>query len=127
MALREVKVWDLKNTFYHVDKYGDPDEFASWQTIRIADGKGGFREVPIICVVDTEASKERTIVKQYEVFVGDVQIHVGAWNFPRRPQAGELIYWRNEPWEIIDCTEEEGAYILSLYSTRSARFTQSLS
>lgn len=135
MALRDEFVPDLHATFYHADESGEPDEHASRQRFRISDGKGGFEDIDAICVVDQEATKERTIVKQYDIYVGDVQIHIGAWYFPRRPAAGEIIYWNedrpdslpNQPWQIVDCTVEEGAYVLALYSARSGVFSHSQS
>lgn len=127
MSLRDDFVPDLAGVFYN------ENEHASEQRFRISDGKAGFTDFTAVCVVDQEATKERTIVKQYDIFVGDVQIHIGAWYFPRRPEAGEIIYWNedrlnappNRPWQIVDCTVEEGAYVLALYSARSGVYTHS--
>lgn len=109
MSLRDQFVPDLDAIFYNTDEHATLREF------RIADGKGRFIIFKARCVWDQEQTKERTVVKKYNVFLGDVVCHIGAWNLPRRPLAGEIIYSpRMQAWTIIDVTEEEGAYVLSL-------------
>jgi hypothetical protein len=113
MALRDQFVPDLESVFYNTD------EHATLRRFRITDGKGGFQVFDAPCVWDEEASKERTIVKAYNIYVGDVQVHILAANFPRRPLAGEIIYSPpNQGWTIVDCTLEEGAYVLALEAYR---------
>jgi hypothetical protein len=109
MSLRDQFVYDLDTIFYN------EDEHATRRQFRISDGRGGFICFCAVCIWDEEATKERTIVKEYNVYVGDVLCHIGAWNFPRRPLAGEIIYSPPQiPWTIVDCTHEEGAYVLAL-------------
>lgn len=100
---------DLQTVFYNEDEMAVSREF------KIADGKGGYIIFNARCIWDEEATKERTIVKEYNVYVGDVMCHIGAWNFPRRPLAGEIIYSpRMQGWTIVDVTCEEAAYVLAL-------------
>jgi len=119
--------YDLEHTFYEKDENGEPTAHASRQRFLISNGKGGFIDFETAdCIVDNEASKERPAMRALDVVVADAVIHIGAWNFPRRPQAGELIYWNEDrldvpptqPYEIMECTKEECAYVLSLYAVK---------
>lgn len=95
-------------------------EFATEREFRINDGHGGFKLFTAPVVWDTESVKQLPIVKMQGVFMGDVICYIEFRYLPRRPVAGELIYSpANQPWEVLDCTEEEGCYKLALYGTRS--------
>jgi hypothetical protein len=114
MALREQFAPDLTNVFENVR------EFATTREFRISDGQGGFRVFTCPVVWDTEMSKQMPLVKIHGVYMGDVVCFIEHQYLPRMPVAGELIYSpANQPWEVLDCTDEESCYKLCLSATRS--------
>ena len=114
MSLREQFPVDLADIFVN------PDEFATIREFRISDGHGGFRVFMAKVVWDNEAAKEQPIVKIHGVYMGDVICFIEHKYLPRMPVAGELIYSpANQPWEVLDCTDEESCYKLALSATRS--------
>lgn len=114
MSLRDNFAPDLANVFMNTD------EMAATREFRISDGFGGFLIFNASVVWDQEASKEMPMVKIHGVYMGDVRCHIEAKYLPRIPVAGEMIYSpANQQFEILDVTDEEGCYVLSLTSTRS--------
>lgn len=127
--------YDLEHTFYHKDANGEPDEHASWQRFLISNGKGGFISIETADVItDDELAQERPTLKAFDIVEADVIIHIGEWNFPRTPVAGEVIYWNegragappNQPYQILKVTREECALVLALYAPKAGLFTHSL-
>lgn len=114
MSLREQFAPDLANVFVNTS------EFATTREFRINDGHGGFRIFMAPVVWDTEAMKQLPIVKIHGVYMGDVICYIEHKYLPRMPVAGELIYSpANQPWEVLDVTDEESGYRLALSATRS--------
>jgi hypothetical protein len=114
MSLREQFKPDLSNIFMNIG------EMATTREFRIGDGHGGFQVFSAPVVWDQEAVKELPLVKIHGVFMGDVRCHIEHKYLPRMPVAGELIYSpANQPWEVLDCTDEEYCYVLALSATRS--------
>jgi hypothetical protein len=114
VSLREQFAPDLANVFVNTD------EFATGREFRINDGHGGFRLFNAPVVWDTEAAKRHPLVAIHGVYLGDVICYIEHRYLPRRPVAGELLYSpANQPWEVIDCTDEESCYKLALSATRS--------
>lgn len=114
MALRDNFASDLATVFMNTS------EMATTREFRISDGMGGFTVFSAPVIWDQEASKEMPMVKIHGVYMGDVRCHIEAKYLPRIPVAGELIYSpATKIWEVIDCEDEEGCYVMSLSSTRS--------
>jgi hypothetical protein len=114
MALREQFASDLSRIFINTAQMAITREF------RISDGHGGFKVFDAPVVWDQEAVKELPLVKIHGVYMGDVRCHIEHKYLPRMPVAGEIIYSpANQPWEVLDCTDEESCYVLALSMTRS--------
>jgi hypothetical protein len=114
VSLREQFAPDLTAVFI------EPDEFATVREFRINDGHGGFKLFTAPVVWDTEAAKIHPLVAIHGIYLGDVICYIEHQYLPRRPVAGELIYSpANQPWEVMDCTDEESCYKLALSMTRS--------
>jgi hypothetical protein len=114
VSLREQFVPDLDRVFHN------PAEFATVREFRISDGHGGFKLFNAPVVWDTEQSKTHPLVKIHGIYLGDVICYIKHKDLPRAPVAGELIYSpANQPWEVVDCTDEESDYKLALSATRS--------
>lgn len=114
MALNEQFIPDLDRIFINVD------EMAHWREFRIADGAGDFRVFNAKVVWDREAAKQQPIVKIHGVYLADVICHIGDWDLPRPPVAGELLYSpANQPYEVIDITIEEHLYVIALAAYKS--------
>jgi hypothetical protein len=114
MSLREQFAPDLANVFMNTS------EFATTREFRISDGHGGFTLFMADVVWDTEAMKQLPLVKIHGVYMGDVICYIEHKHLPRMPVAGELIYSpANQPWEVMDVTDEESGYKLALSATRS--------
>lgn len=102
------------------DVFVNTDEFATLREFRISDGRGGFLVFNAKVVWDTEAAKVHPLVSIHGMYLGDVICYLQHKYVPRMPVAGELIYSpANQPWEVLDCTDEEGCYKLALSATRS--------
>jgi hypothetical protein len=114
MSLREQFAPDLANTFVN------PDEFATVREFRISNGQGGWTVFTCPVVWDNDAAKQLPVVKIHGVYLGDVLCYIEHKYLPRRPVAGELIYSpANQPWEVLDVTDEESCWKLALSATRS--------
>jgi hypothetical protein len=114
MSLRDQFAPDLDEVFI------EPSEFGTWREFRISDGHGGFKVFTAKVVWDMEAAKEQPVVKIHGVYLGDVICYIEHKHLPRMPVAGELIYSpANQPWEVLDVTDEESCYKISLSATRS--------
>jgi hypothetical protein len=114
MSLREQFAPDLDTVFHN------PDEFATVREFRISDGHGGFKLFNANVVWDTEQAKTHPLVKIHGMFLGDVICYIKHKDLPRMPVAGELIYSpANQPWEVVDCTDEESDYKIALSATRT--------
>jgi hypothetical protein len=114
MSLRDQFVPDLDNVFMNTG------EFATMREFRISDGQGGFIVFTCPVVWDKDAVKMNPVVTIHGVFMGDVRCYIAHRYLPRAPVAGELIYSpANQPWEVLDCTDQESLYELSLAATRS--------
>jgi hypothetical protein len=96
------------------------NEFAEVREFRIADGRGSFIVFNAKVVWDNEMAKQLAIVKIHGVYQGDLVAYITHATLPRPPLAGELVYSpANQPWEIIDVTDEMGMWKLALSMTRS--------
>jgi hypothetical protein len=114
MSLRDCFAPDLANVFINTG------EMATVREFRIADGHGGFVVFTAKVVWDQEAMKEMPLVKIHGVYMGDVRCYIEHKYLPRMPVAGELIYSpANQPWEVMDITDEESCYVLALSAYRS--------
>lgn len=114
MSLRDQFATDLADVFHNTD------EFATEREFRISNGLGGFTVFPAKVVWDEEAAKKQPIVAVHGVYLGDVICYMKEADLPRAPVAGELIYSpANQPWEVLECIQEEGDYRLALAAHRS--------
>jgi len=114
MALRDMFVPDLANIFVNLK------EFATTREFRISDGAGGFTVFSAPVVWDKDAVRMQPVVTIHGVFMGDVRCYIEHKYLPRAPVAGEIIYSpANQPWEVLDCTDAESLYELSLSAARS--------
>jgi hypothetical protein len=114
VSLRDSFAPDLATVFMNTG------EMATVREFRISDGRGGFILFNASVVWDQEASKEMPMVKLHGVYMGDVRCHIEAKYLPRIPIAGELLYSpAHVMWEVLDVTDEESCYVLSLSATRS--------
>lgn len=114
MSLREQFAPDLATVFCNTD------EFATEREFRISDGAGGFKVFKAKVVWDNEQAKRHPLVAIHGMYLGDVICFIEHKYLPRPPLAGELIYSpANQPWEVLDCTDEESCYKLALSATRS--------
>jgi hypothetical protein len=114
MSLRDQFAPDLANVFVKTS------EFATTREFRISDGHGGFRLFMAKVVWDNEMAKRHPLVSIHGMYLGDVICFIEHKYLPRLPVAGELIYSpANQPWEVLDCTDEENCYKLALSATRS--------
>jgi len=96
------------------------NEFATTREFRISDGHGGFIVFQAPVVWDKDAVREQPLVTVHGVFMGDVRCYIAHKYLPRAPVAGEIIYSpANQPWEVLDCTDAESLYELSLAAARS--------
>lgn len=114
MSLRDQFAPDLDVVFV------DTSEFATVREFRISDGHGAFTVFSTKVVWDEESAKRHPIVSIHGVYLGSVICFIEHKYLPRMPVAGELIYSpANQPWEVIDCTDEESCYKLALAAMRS--------
>jgi len=114
MSLRDQFVPDLDRIFMNLG------EFATMREFRISDGHGGFKLFNAPVVWDKDAVRQQPIVTVHGVYMGDVRCYIEHKYLPRAPVAGELIYSpANQPWEVLDCTDAESLYELSLAAYRS--------
>jgi hypothetical protein len=114
MSLRDQFAPDLDDVFMNTD------EFATEREFRINNGAGGFTIFRAKVVWDEEAAKRHPVVAIHGVYLGSVICFMQHKDLPRPPVAGELIYSpANQPWEVLDCTDEESCYKLALSATRS--------
>jgi hypothetical protein len=114
MSLRDQFASDLANTFMNTD------EFATAREFRINNGLGGFTNFIANVQWDEEQAKRQPVVSIHGVYLGSVICFIEHKYLPRPPLAGELIYSpANQPWEVLDCTDEESCYKLALSMTRS--------
>lgn len=114
MSLRDQLESDLDEVFMNTE------EFATEREFRISDGLGGFIIKTIPVVWDEESAKKQPIVAIHGVYLGDVICFIAHKYLPRPPVAGELIYSpANNPWEVMQVTDEEGSYKLALSAYRS--------
>ena len=95
-------------------------EFAEWREFRISNGAGGFIVFGAKAVWDNEMAKQLPIVKIHGVYQGDLVLYITHATLPRPPVAGELIYSpANQPWEVMDVTDEMGMWKVAISMTRS--------
>lgn len=114
MSLRDQFVPDLTDVFM------ETGEFATTREFRISDGHGGFKLFTAPVVWDTEQAKKQPIVSIHGVYLGDVICYIQHQYLPRPPVAGELLYSpANQPWEVLDVTDEESCFRMALAATRS--------
>ena len=114
MALREQFIPDLDRVFLK------DSEHATWREFRISDGHGGFRLFRAKVGWFDEESRELMVVKIHGIYRGDVVCYMKHADLPRPPVAGELLYSpANRPWEVLDVTDEEGCWKMTLYGTRT--------
>lgn len=114
MSLRDQFAPDMASVFINTD------EFATVREFRISNGAGGFVVFTAPVVWDIDAVKKEPVVTVHGIYMGDVRCYIERKYLPRHPVAGELIYSpANQPWEVIDCTDEESCCALSLAAHRS--------
>jgi hypothetical protein len=114
MSLRDMFVPDINRIFMRTFEFAEEREF------RIADGAGGFIVFTCPVVWDKDAVKEQPVVTIHGVFMGDVRCYIAHEYLPRAPVAGEIIYSPAiQPWEVLNCTDAESLYELSLAIHRS--------
>jgi hypothetical protein len=114
MSLRDQFAPDLANVFINTS------EFATDREFRISNGAAGFTVFRAKVVWDNEQAKRHPLVAIHGMYLGDVICFIEHKYLPRPPLAGELIYSpANQPWEVLDCTDEESCYKLALSATRS--------
>jgi hypothetical protein len=114
MSLKDQFVADVHSIFLNTEEHATTREF------RIADGHGGFTTFTQDVVWDEEAAKEEPVVKYHGQYLCDVMCFLPSTVLPRRPLAGELIYSpANQPWEIMECTDQAGMFKLALMAHRS--------
>jgi hypothetical protein len=114
MSLREMFLPNIDSIFMQTD------EFATEREFRISDGQGGFTVFVAPVVWDKDAVRQQPLVTIHGVFMGDVRCYIAHKYLPRAPVAGEIVYSpANQPWEVLDCTDAEGLYELSLSASRS--------
>ena len=114
MSLRDQFAPDLSEVFVN------PDEFATVREFRIKKADGTFNVFTAPVVWDEEQSKRHPLVSIHGMYLGDVICFIEHRYLPRVPFAGELIYSpANQPWEVLDCTDEESCYKLALSAYRS--------
>jgi hypothetical protein len=114
VSLRDQFAPDLENVFHNTD------EFATTREFRISNGQGGFTVFTARVVWDEEAAKRQPVVATHGIYLGDVICHMKQTDLPRSPIAGEIIYSpANKPWEVLQITDEESDWVMSLSGTRS--------
>jgi hypothetical protein len=114
MSLRDQFAPDLANVFVNTS------EFATTREFKINNGSGDFNVFTAKVVWDNEMAKRHPLVSIHGMYLGDVICFIEHKYLPRPPLAGELIYSpANQPWEVLDCTDEESCYKLALSATRS--------
>jgi len=114
MALRDQFVGDIDSIWMRLY------EFATEREFRIGDGHGGFIVFVAPVVWDKDAVRKQPLVTVHGVFMGDVRCYIAHKYLPRAPLAGEVIYSpATTPWEVIDCTDAESLYEMSLAAYRS--------
>ena len=112
--LRDQFAPDLANVFVNTD------EFATVREFRINNGVGGFTVFNAKVVWDNEMAKRHPLVAIHGMYLGDVICFIEHKYLPRMPLAGEVIWSpANNPWEVLDCTDEESCYKLALSAYRS--------
>ena len=111
MSLREQFLPDLENVFLVKSEFAQLREFAI-----VEDGE----EIVFTSVVhwDTEILKTRAIVQQQGLYLGSVLCIIKKYHFLAEPRPEQIIYTPVTPfrigWRIVDCTDAEEAYDLSL-------------
>lgn len=114
MSLREQFAPDLDRVFINTDEHATVREF------RISNGRGGFTVFMAKVVWDTDQAKQHPLVSIHGMYLGDVLCYIQHKFLPRRPVPAELIYSpANQPWEVLDCWDEEGCWVMALSATRS--------
>jgi hypothetical protein len=91
-------------------------------TFEIADGKVGVKQFTTNVVWDTEILKERAVVQQMGVYLGDVLLFIAKRWFSSEPQPEEVIYEIRQlahrevkvGWRILDIVDVEKVYEVSL-------------
>lgn len=116
MSLRDDFAADL------ADVFANPNEFATTREFRISDGAGGFTVFNADVVWDEEMAKRQPVVAIHGIYLGAVICFMEHKYLPRAPLVGEMIYSpSNVPWEVLDVTDEESCYKITLQATRSGR------
>lgn len=103
------------------DVFADLDEFACIKTFEIVDNGGPVRFTTSV-VWDTETLKERAVVQQQGLYLGDVLCFIGKKWFASEPQPEEILYeitYRGKlpvriGWRVLDIVDAERVYELSL-------------
>jgi hypothetical protein len=114
VSLRDQFVPDINRIFMRTY------EFATLREFRISDGHGGYIVFTCPVVWDKDAVKQQPLVTIHGVFMGDVRCYIAHQYLPRAPVAGEIIYSpANQPWEVLNVTDAESLYEMSLSATRS--------
>jgi hypothetical protein len=98
-----------------IEVFAEITEFARTMTFEIADGQVGV-------VWDTEILKERAVVQQMGVYLGDVLLFIAKRWFSSEPQPEEVIYEIRQlahrevkvGWRILDIVDVEKVYEVSL-------------
>jgi len=114
LSLRQQFAPDLARIFINTNEHATEREF------RVSDGRGGTKTFVAPVVWDEEAAKQMPTVRLQGIYMGDVQCYIEQKYLPRKPVPQEIIYSpANTMWEVVDCTDEEGCWLLYLSATRS--------
>jgi hypothetical protein len=127
MSLREEFYTDAVETFLEQSEFAQVREFAIFESHPTAlEAPGGPVEQIFTtnCVWDTEILKDRAIVQQQGLFLGNVRCFILSSLFRVEPRPEQIIYTRRieplpqEPqrkgWRIIDVTDAEEMYYIDL-------------
>jgi len=105
-----------------MEVFAEETEFAQEMTFEIADGKVGVKQFTDVVVWDTNTLKERAVVQQQGVYLGDVLWFVPIHWFSSMPNPEEVIYEIRQVgrqkvkigWRILDIVDAEKVYEVSL-------------
>lgn len=117
MSLRSEFLVDAVETFL------EEGEFAQIREFKITEANAG-KVFTANCVWDTETLKDRAIVQQQGLYIGEVRCFILSSLFAVEPRPEQILYTRRlfptpeEPllrgWRVLDITDAEEMYYLDL-------------
>lgn len=97
----------------------DEEEFSDEMTFETAQG-----EFTTMVTWDQHTLRQRMVVQQQGLWLGDVLLFIGKKWFPVRPKGDEILYVVRKPpevrqtyketWKVLDCVDAEDVYEISL-------------